>query len=82
MAKKQKKAARRKKNLRRKEPPIRGVIKKALWLLYDVGFYVFLAVIIAAALYAFSITDKVRDKFEGRRWNIASKVYSDALKVV
>ncbi|MCZ7585594.1 MAG: hypothetical protein M5R36_20870 [Deltaproteobacteria bacterium] len=57
-------------------------VKKVLWYLFNLFFLAALVTMIACAVYGYSITDDLVERFEGKRWKIPSRVFSDALTLV
>jgi penicillin-binding protein 1B len=58
------------------------IAAKILWIGYDIAFYLLLVGIVVAGIYGYSVTDDLIEKFEGRRWKIPGKVYSDSLTLL
>lgn len=53
-----------------------------LWWAFEAAVWSTFALLLAGGLYAFSIDNDLRAKFEGNRWKLPSHVYSDSLTVI
>lgn len=53
-----------------------------LWWCFELGIWITLAAVVAGGIYAFTIDQDLRTKFEGKRWKLPSHVYSDALTIL
>lgn len=70
-------------NVRKKGPSLlRRFFVAAFFLAYDIGFYALLIGVVLGGVYALSISDELKEKFEGSRWKIAGHVYSDTLTLL
>lgn len=67
-----------------KKPPRQWLepIKTLAWWLFNVGFVLALIGFVFGGYYATSITGDLVERFEGKRWKVPSRVYSDALTVL
>ncbi len=59
-----------------------GFLKSLIWLAFNLIFIAAWATAVLCALYAYQITDDVIDRFEGKRWKVPSRVYSDSLTIL
>lgn len=59
-----------------------GALRSLVWLCMNLVFVGLWLGSIACAFYAYRITDDVVERFEGRRWKIPSRVYSDSLTLL
>ncbi len=58
------------------------MIRGFLWFCFNIVFMVVWITAIACALHAYQITDDVIERFEGKRWKIPSRVFSDSLTIL
>jgi penicillin-binding protein 1B len=56
--------------------------KKILWWLFNLFFLASFFGLIGGAIFAYSITDQLKTRFEGKRWKVPSHVYSDSLTIL
>ncbi|MCB9479552.1 MAG: PBP1A family penicillin-binding protein [Deltaproteobacteria bacterium] len=57
-------------------------VRRLLWIAMEIAFVGALIVAVACAAYAYRITDQITERFEGKRWKVPSRVYSDLLTVL
>lgn len=79
---KQKPNRKKRQNVLKTPSRIGGIVSRIFWFCYDLAFIVFFFGLIAMAIYAYSVTDELIEKFEGRRWKIAGHVYSDSITLL
>jgi len=72
---------------RKQATPVRTKPKKAarrwwrilLWWIFEIGVWCTLALMIVFALFAYSVDEELREKFENPRWKLPSHIYSDSM---
>ncbi len=72
----------RHKNILKAPSPLKTVLYKVLWILFDLAFFAAIIGMIAGAIYGYSVTDELIEKFEGPRWKLPGKVYSNSLTLL
>jgi penicillin-binding protein 1B len=82
MADKKRKTAPKRKPVLKEPSRLKRFFVAVLWLAYDIGYYGLLLVIIASSIYALSVSEELKEKFEGSRWRIAGHVFSDSLTLL
>jgi len=68
-----------------KRPPKQKKKRKRLVSVIDAiatgAFYICVILIVAGFFYAYSVTDEMRERFEGKRWHLPSQVYAQGFIV-
>lgn len=52
------------------------------WVLFNIFYVLLILGILAGGIYAWNMTPDLRMRFEGKRWHIPSRVYSDSLMIM
>ena len=72
----------KRKNVLKTSSRFKRIATLSFWILFDVAFYGTILGMIAGAIYGYSVTDELINKFEGPRWKLPGKVYSNSLTLL
>ncbi len=67
---------------RRPMSRIRGFVVGICWWGFNLGFVFALLVILLGGYYAYTVTGPLVERFEGKRWKVPSRVFSDTLTLL